>query len=194
VTASLRRRVSDALVARGFRRGHAVYQRSIDEDFQLVVGIGPLDGRADVSPSIGLRHEGVENLCSRLLNLEPYDFGATVGGNVGQILGAGYWRFPESVSPDEVLAAIDQATPVVLRFARLDRLPRGLLNCGSRRTRTRWWHSGPTGRTSPRFGIGWLSLTSRAAATWARYASSSSRSGRPSSAKAHSGAPGAPPG
>ena len=120
---NLRREVSKALKARGFRQFERMHLRQIDSDFSLWVDTGPIGSRGDIAPFVGLRHEKTEHLVPELLNVPYFDWTATVGANVGYVLGKEYQRWDSPSTADEVLVAIDAALEKLKSFMPLSRLP-----------------------------------------------------------------------
>ena len=121
--ATLRRAVSNALVARGFRRSRGTHVKPLGADFSLIVDTGPLDGFGDIDPWVGLQHRGIEELKAKLMELPLDQSSATVGSNVGQILDRRYSTWSGLVALDEVMADIDRASTRLAAFANLERLP-----------------------------------------------------------------------
>jgi hypothetical protein len=121
---NLRREVSNALVARGFRREGRMHLLRVDENFSLWVDTGPLGERSDIAPFVGVRHDGVEQQVSELLGLSADDWVGTVGANVGYVLGDEYksWEPPREL--EEVLRTIDSALERLRPLLSLDKLPR----------------------------------------------------------------------
>jgi hypothetical protein len=96
--------------------------RAVDREFSVVVDTGPLGSRADIAPFVGIRHEATERLYSELLDIPLDEFVATVGANVGYVLGTGYRRWEPSSAPAEVLLAIESAVEKLRPFMRLEAL------------------------------------------------------------------------
>ena len=120
---NLSRKVSNALVARGYRRYDRNHLFRVDQDWSFCVDTGPLGKQSDIHPFVGIRHDGVETILAELMALPAYDWTGTVGANVGYILGFGYiWWKPPS-QPEEVLRAIDHAIERLRPFLNLERLP-----------------------------------------------------------------------
>jgi hypothetical protein len=115
--------VSDALVARGFRRSGRTHIRSIDPAFSEIVDTGPLSGTyGDIAPWVGLQHLPTERLKAQLMAL-PFDaYMGTVGGNAGVVLGGRYRTWPSDEDPRIPLQAIDLALERVRDFAKLEAL------------------------------------------------------------------------
>jgi hypothetical protein len=120
---NLRRQVSKMLVARGFRRDGRAHLQRIDDEFSFAVDTGLLNDKPDIAPFIGIRHESVERRLAQLMELPEEPWIATVGANVGYVLGQGYrWWAPPSTA-DEVLAAIDAGLERLRPFLSLEKLP-----------------------------------------------------------------------
>src|SRR5262249_40890448 len=119
---NLRKEVSNALVARGFRRDDRVHTLRVDKDFSFLVDTGPLGKKTDIAPFVGIRHDQVQKLESELIGLNNSDSVATVSANVGYVLGQGYrWWSPPSRSA-EVIQAIDAALERFRRMLSLEKL------------------------------------------------------------------------
>jgi len=69
---NLRRQVSEALVERGYSRDGRMHLLKLTSELSWVVDTGPLGKGADISPFVGIRHEALEQLVFRLLDL-PLD-------------------------------------------------------------------------------------------------------------------------
>lgn len=122
--ADLRRDVSEALIAAGFRRVDRVHTISLPDGFALWVDTGPIGSRPDVAPFVGIRHQGVEELRAALLNTNVVPSAGTVGANVGYVLGIGYRSWEPPSETHEVLPVINAALEKLRGFATLD----GLVN------------------------------------------------------------------
>jgi len=119
---NLRREVSDALVARGFRRDDRAHLLRVDDEFSLAVDTGPLNKKPDIAPFVGIRSESVEKLLAKLMELPEDEWIGSLGGNVGYVLNQEYrWWGPPSPASD-VLAAIDAALDKLRPFLSLDKL------------------------------------------------------------------------
>jgi len=107
---NLRREVSRALLARGYTVGERNHLLRIDENRSWVVDTGPLDSkRNDIAPFAGIRFDSVETLLTDLWELPADDSSASIGANVGYILGMGYKTFIPPTSVEQVLGVIDAA-------------------------------------------------------------------------------------
>jgi hypothetical protein len=120
----LRLAVSDALVARGYERRGRALRRRIDDEWWSILDTASMQNIPDIMPWVGLRHEGVERVVPRCLEL-PFDtYSATVGAMSGYIRGRDRPdRMEEPATVEEVLARIDEAQAVLERYRSLDRLP-----------------------------------------------------------------------
>jgi hypothetical protein len=99
---SLRQLVSDALVAQGYERKGRVLFRPIHDDFYSVVDTGELTKDAlTVSPWVGLRHQGVEQLLADLgQRTRPEEFSATVAANVGYVIDRVHRDWVDASNPE----------------------------------------------------------------------------------------------
>jgi len=120
---NLRREVSKTLRARGFRQFERMHLRPVDSEFSLWVDTGPIGSRSDIAPFVGLRHDRTEHLVPELLDVPYFDWTATVGANVGYVLGEEYQRWNPPSTADEVLVAVDAALETLKDFMPLSRLP-----------------------------------------------------------------------
>jgi hypothetical protein len=89
----------------------------------LVVDTGPLNGFGDIAPWIGLQYLPAVQLQAALMELPLDRFNATVGDNVGIILGDGYRSWSGLASFDDVVGAVVRAASRMLAFADLEALP-----------------------------------------------------------------------
>ncbi len=87
---NLRREVSKALVKQGFRRNGRMHLLPLDKEYSFWVDTDPLERRPDISPFVGIRHNGVEGLTAEFLGLSKDDWVGTIGANVGYVLHNGY--------------------------------------------------------------------------------------------------------
>jgi hypothetical protein len=120
---SLRRAVSDALVAQGYEREDQLLRRPIDAEFTWVVDTGPLDRGPDISPYIGLRHERAHKVFSECIELVDSGFVATGGSNLGYVLGHGFRTWHEPATPEALVAEIEKGQEVLSQFLSLARMP-----------------------------------------------------------------------
>lgn len=120
---TLRRAVSDALVARGYEREDQLLRRPIDDEFTWVVDTGPLDRGPDISPYIGLRHERAHKVFSECIELYDSGFVATGGSNLGYVLGHGFRTWHEPTTPEALIAEIEKGQEVLAQFLSLARMP-----------------------------------------------------------------------
>jgi len=121
--ATLRKQVSVALIARGFRRDGRMHLRRATSDISFWVDTGPLGNRTDIAPYLGIRSDAVEDAFGRWLGVPPDDFVGTFGGNVGYVLGGEYCSFQPPSTAEEVLEVIDQGLARYEPFLSLERLP-----------------------------------------------------------------------
>jgi hypothetical protein len=98
----------------------------VDGAVNLVVEVGPLNGFGDVAPFVGLRHDAIEDLKSDLMELPRDALSATVGGNVGIVLGSTYQSWPSSSPLEPVVDAVDRGVAIMETYARPDRLSAAL--------------------------------------------------------------------
>lgn len=127
---NLRREVTDALVAEGFKRGKRVHLKRVDDDWNLLVDTGDVGKRQGITPWVGIQSRTVERLLQELLDLPAYAFSGTVAANVGYIVDGAFrqWMPPivpgmPEVSVDEVLDLIRAGLDRLSGYCRLDRLP-----------------------------------------------------------------------
>lgn len=107
---NLRREVVSSLTDRGYLRKDRTHFLPIDEERSWVVDTGPLDShRTDIAPFVGIRHESLEKLMSELLDVPHNGVNASVGANVGYVLGVGYKTYKSPTAVANVLNAIDAA-------------------------------------------------------------------------------------
>jgi len=107
---NLRREVSAALKGRGYVRKDRNHLLRIDDDRSWVVDTGPLDSkRTDIVPFAGIRFDSVETLLTDFWEVPPDDASASIGANVGYVLGIGYKTYIPPTRVDNVLADIDAA-------------------------------------------------------------------------------------
>jgi hypothetical protein len=88
--ATVRREVSDRLIALGFHHHGRAHLKRIDSDFSWCVDTGPIGSRTDIAPFVGIRSDAVEHARSELMALPDDAWIGTVGGNVGDVLGGPY--------------------------------------------------------------------------------------------------------
>lgn len=119
---TLRKAVSHRLLDLGFRSSGRMHRRRVDSEFSEVVDTGPLGGRADIAPFVGLRHDGVEHLFSECLGVDKDAWVATVGANVGYVLGREYLSWADPAAVDAVLEHIASALGRYARVRSLDEL------------------------------------------------------------------------
>jgi len=95
----------------------------VDGDWSFWVDTGPLGKRKDISPFVGVRHDGIERLWSELMEFPNDDWVGTVGANVGYVLGTGYKTWEPPSEPKEVLDSIDSAVERLRPMLSLHALP-----------------------------------------------------------------------
>jgi hypothetical protein len=120
---SLRKQVSKALVARGFRRDGRRHLKRLDDEFSFAVDTGLLNDKPDIAPLVGIRSDSVERRLMQYLELPADEWIATVGANVGYVLGQGYRVWMPPSTADEVLASIDQGLERLRPFLSLEKMP-----------------------------------------------------------------------
>lgn len=112
------------LVSRGYVRKYRTHLFRIDEERSWVVDTGPLDSkRTDIAPFVGIRHESLESLTSQLMELPSDDSNASVGANVGYVLGIGYKTYIPPTAIAHVISAIDAAQERLGQYLEIDRFP-----------------------------------------------------------------------
>jgi hypothetical protein len=122
---TLRRLVSDGLLARGYKHvGHGYHVKALAGEFSSIVDTGPPGGRGDIWPSVGLRHEAVEHLRPKLMELPAYRHSSTVAANVGEILNGRHRGWHDPAAATDAMDAIDRAVWAMNQFATLERLPK----------------------------------------------------------------------
>jgi hypothetical protein len=121
---NLRHAISDALVQRGYSRKERTHLLQVDNECSWVVDTGPLNSkRTDIAPFVGIRVNALEDLTSTLLEVPSDDSNASVGANVGYVLGVGYKTYIPPTAPDRVMADIDDAVMRLQPYANLPKLP-----------------------------------------------------------------------
>ena len=70
---------------------------------------GPIGKSADISPFVGIRHDGLEVLRSELLGLPHDESVGSLGANVGYVINEGYRHWKAEGKLEEVLGCIDTA-------------------------------------------------------------------------------------
>jgi len=119
---TLRKQVSDALRARGYKRiDRSVHLLRLDADFSLAVNTGVVGLAADIAPFIGLRSDSVEAARAELMALPEYPSTLTVAANVGYVLDGVYRAWPPG-SPSDLLPMIDAGLDALRPFASLSNL------------------------------------------------------------------------
>ena len=108
-TTNLRSEVSDKLVERGFRRVDRMHLLRVDKDWSFWVDTGPIGKSADISPFVGIRHDGLEVMRSELMGLPHDESVGSLGANAGYILNEGYRHWKAESKSVEVLGCIDRA-------------------------------------------------------------------------------------
>lgn len=118
---NLRRQVSRLLVARGFRRVGRAHLQRLDDEFSFAVDTGL--SQYHISPFVGIRSESVERRLAELMELPQDKWIATVGANLGYLLGQGYRSWAPPTTAEEVLAAIEAGLERLRPFLALEKLP-----------------------------------------------------------------------
>jgi hypothetical protein len=106
---NLRSEVSDTLVRRGFRRFDRMHLLRVDKDWSFWVDTGPIGKSADISPFVGIRHDGLEVVRSELMGLPHDESVGSLGANAGYILNEGYRHWKAESKSEEVLGCMDKA-------------------------------------------------------------------------------------
>jgi len=119
---NLRRLVSERLIAAGYVRTGRNHMKPLVPGVAAIVSTGPLDGRPDIDPWVGLRNDRVEELDTQLSGMRNDAHIATVGSNVGYILGGEFRHWTGDENVEEVLSEIEKAQGVLASFADLARL------------------------------------------------------------------------
>jgi hypothetical protein len=122
---NLRRKVSDGLVMRGFRRMGRMHLLRADKDWSYWVDTGPIGKQPDISPFVGIRHDDIERLFLELLHLPRDQIVGTLGANVGYILDGKYRFWSSADKFDEVLQAIEMALERLRPFMTLNTISEG---------------------------------------------------------------------
>lgn len=81
----------------------------VDKDWSFWVDIGPIGKSADISPFVGIRHDGLEVVRSELMGLPHDESVGSLGANAGYILNEGYRHWKAEGKSEEVLGCIDRA-------------------------------------------------------------------------------------
>lgn len=97
-------------MGRGYVQKSRTLSLPIDTDRFWVIDTGPFDSkRTDIAPFVGIRHEALEALTSELLEVPRDGANASIGANVGYILGIGYKTYAAPTAVANVLDVIDKA-------------------------------------------------------------------------------------
>jgi hypothetical protein len=120
---TLRRAVSEALLARGFRRHGRMHHLRLQPGVSFWVDTGPVGKRTDIAPFVGIRFDDIERVVGELMEL-PFDaWVGTAGANVGYVLGQGFKQWEPPTAPEVVIEAIDAALQRLQSFASIQDLP-----------------------------------------------------------------------
>jgi hypothetical protein len=113
--ATLRKRISDALIDLGFSRRRQAHFKRVDNDFSFCVDTGVIGWSTDIVPYVGIRSDVVERARTELMMLPNDDWVATAGSNVGYVLGGEYRTWQGGSRPqavlDDILAALESLRP-----------------------------------------------------------------------------------
>jgi hypothetical protein len=121
---NVRRLVSAALVERGYVRDDRMHLLRVDTERSWVVDTGPLGGkRTDIAPFVGIRVESLEKMTAELLQVPAGESNASVGANVGYVLGLGYKTYIPPTAVAHVISAIDAAQERLKPYFSLAELP-----------------------------------------------------------------------
>lgn len=118
----LRKRVSAALVAQGFKRHGRMHLMRVDDDFSFWVDTGTLGFNQDIAPFLGVRCDLLENTLQDLLGTPRDPLNGSFGGNVGYVLDGKYRSWHAPISEPEVLEAIERGLARYRPFLSIDRL------------------------------------------------------------------------
>ena len=116
---NLRREVSNALVKLGYGRDGRMHLKRLTGDLSWVVDTGPLEKGSDIAPFVGIRHDGLEELLADLLGVPADKTIASVGDNVGFLLGGEYRSWANGQKVEDVLSAIALAQERLLPYLSL---------------------------------------------------------------------------
>lgn len=119
----LRKELAKVFVTAGWKKVNDVLRRDEDPEWSMVVGLGPLNRREDVSAALGIRSESVQGLHTELSGLENAPTVATVGANYGYVTGGSFkmWAAPEDSVEDiyqNILGGLEKLRP----YMSLDRV------------------------------------------------------------------------
>lgn len=120
---NLRRQVSDTLVERGYSRDGRMHLLRLTDELSWVVDTGPLGKEGDISPFVGIRHDALEQLVFRLLDLPLDPSVASVGANVGYIVDDAFQTWSPHSKVSDVLAVIALAQEKLMPYLSLEKLP-----------------------------------------------------------------------
>lgn len=109
-------------MARGYEPDDWLKLR-IDDEFSYILDIGRHEQRGEVSPWLGLRHEGAQAMLADLIEMPLKDNQATAGTNLGYILGGEFRIWHVSTEPGDLLAKIQEGEEVLGQYRSLERLP-----------------------------------------------------------------------
>jgi len=128
---TLRQDVFRALRSDGFKGKNGVCKRPDADGFSFVVSTGPLNKRTDISPTVGIRHDEIENLWYDLSGLPRNEYSATIGANLGYVLDGTYRDWQPPATAEEVLGFIRQGFDKLRPLMHLDRIRDGFAIPGS---------------------------------------------------------------
>ena len=112
----LRRELAKLFVAAGWTKVNDVLRRDENPEWSMVVGLGALNKREDVSATLGIRSESVQQLHTELRGLENPAYVATVGADHGYVTGGSYkiWAAPQDAAEDiydSILQGLEKLRP-----------------------------------------------------------------------------------
>jgi hypothetical protein len=119
----LRRELAKLFVAAGWKKVNDVLRRDESPEWSMVVGLGALNKREDVSAALGIRSESVQQLHTELRGLENPPNVATVGADSGYVTGGSYkiWAAPQDAVED-IYDSILQGLESLRPFMSLERV------------------------------------------------------------------------
>src|SRR5262249_25483357 len=120
--ATLRKDVSDRLIALGFHHHGRAHLKRISADVSWCVDTGPIGARTDIAPFVGIRSDAVEHARAELMALPDDAWIGTVGGNVGYVLGGPYKFWEAGASAEEIVKTLMAGLETLRPYATLSSL------------------------------------------------------------------------
>src|SRR5262245_56508396 len=118
--AKLRKQVSDALCAQGYRRRGRAHLLRVDDDFSFCIDTGTIGPRTDIAPFVGIRSERVERVRAERRSLKHDESVATAVATVAYILEGEYRHWDTGTAAQLVL---DQISTALEKFRPFMSLP-----------------------------------------------------------------------